>query len=425
MEPAFLVARAPSGPIAWLDGNDGSGLGRYSFLGLHPVETRLLSFNDPDPLSFFDHLEEDCLKALACIEMPASWPLQDLSPYRIPRWIGAIAYDLAWLMPSAFRLRASPRHFRFAPLAIFHRFESLLIFDAFDGSLWLFGASEPACRWLEAEVHALMKRTPQEAPISLELIECEARERHAQAIGFAFEQIRDGIVYEINLARRWRALARGPSLPRRLALVARTESPVPLGALIESDGLALISRSMERFLRWDRGQGFLEVRPIKGTLSSDLVAFERAAAILPTDPKEHAEHAMVVDVVRNDLALVSVPGSVRVRDAFRVEPYRHLHHLVSTVCSRARPDLRLRELIVALFPPASVTGAPKPSAIELIEQLEGFARGFYCGAIGAIDHGGGVDFSVAIRTFQVFPCEPETHEVVYFAGGGIVEASQV
>jgi anthranilate/para-aminobenzoate synthase component I len=180
---------------------------------------------------------------------------------------------------------------------------------------------------------------------------------------------------------------------------------------------AVLGRSMERFLRFRASDRALWTSPIKGTVArqGDGAAEENA---LRTNPKEHAEHAMVVDLMRNDLSRVSETGSVRVEDAFSVLPFAGLLHLISTVRGQARADLTFSRLIESTFPPGSVTGTPKESAMALIEQLEPSTRGIYTGAVGFVDRTGGLSLSVAIRTAVI-----SAGEVEYFAGGGIVWGS--
>ncbi|MCB9534602.1 MAG: chorismate-binding protein, partial [Myxococcales bacterium] len=118
---------------------------------------------------------------------------------------------------------------------------------------------------------------------------------------------------------------------------------------------------------------------------------------------------------RNDLARVAKVGGVKVVDPLRVEPYAGLHHLVTTVRAETRPDVGLREVLAATFPPGSITGAPKVAAVECIEREEPFARGVYCGAYGFVSRSGRLSLAVAIRTAVI-----EGNRVRYFAGGGIV-----
>ena len=174
---------------------------------------------------------------------------------------------------------------------------------------------------------------------------------------------------------------------------------------------------MERFIHWDATSRCLVTRPIKGTIRREPTD-DGASERLRADPKERAEHSMIVDLMRNDLGRVAQVGTVKVEAPLVVEPFTGLYHLVSTVRCLTRPEVTLSDILEATFPPGSVTGAPKIRALEIIEGLEQHPRGVYCGAIGFIDHEGGLSLAVAIRTAAV-----RRGEVHYWAGGGIVEAS--
>ncbi len=174
-------------------------------------------------------------------------------------------------------------------------------------------------------------------------------------------------------------------------------------------GVAVASASPELFLRVDGRD--VETRPIKGT------AADRDA--LAASGKDHAENLMIVDLARNDLGRACEYGSVRVPSLFDIEPHPGLHHLVSTVRGRLRKDVSLGALVRATFPPASVTGAPKPRVLQAIEQLEPVRRGVYCGAIGWIDGDRGrAELAVAIRTFTI-----ARGRTSLGVGGGIVADS--
>ena len=206
------------------------------------------------------------------------------------------------------------------------------------------------------------------------------------------ELIRAGDCYQVNLARR----LTGPPLdPPALWSAVQSGNPAP-HAMFWRDGrgLAIVSASPERFLRID-GRA-VETRPIKGTAAR--------AAPLRASKKDHAENVMIVDLARNDLGRVCVPGSIHVPELCRVEAHPGLVHLVSTVRGELQPNVGLGELLRATFPPASITGAPKPRVMQAIEDLEPVRRGVYCGALGWFDadrdRG---DFAVAIRTFACTP----------------------
>jgi anthranilate/para-aminobenzoate synthase component I len=195
---------------------------------------------------------------------------------------------------------------------------------------------------------------------------------------------------------------------------------VPFGIYLDAGDRTLLGRSMERFLAWSRASARLETRPIKGTVAAENTPETRADAgqRLRADPKEHAEHTMVVDLMRNDLGKLAVPGTVVVEDAFVVEPFARLSHLVSTISCTTRAGLGITDVLEATFPPGSVTGTPKRRAIELIEALERDSRGIYCGAYGCLARNGDLSLAVAIRSAVIHDGSLEYH-----AGGGIVSAS--
>jgi len=198
----------------------------------------------------------------------------------------------------------------------------------------------------------------------------------------------------------------------------RSRQPVPHGAFLDTGDFAVLVNSPERFLRLSGDA--VETRPIKGTRPrGETPAADRALVRgLLCDPKERAEHVMIVDLERNDLGRVCRPGSVAVSSFLEVESFATLHHLVSTVRGRLRPDAGLEELLRATFPGGSITGAPKIRAMEVIAELEARPRGIYTGAFvrcrGPRDLDSAIAIRVAVARDGVF---------TYHAGGGIVADS--
>ena len=395
---AGLARARPRPAIAWLDGDGSSPLGTRSYVGIGTTRA----------LGSWDEIAT-ALDALARTASPSGPALVRTAPAATL----ALSYDLAWSMPLG--LRAPERLARDRTTgAWILAHDATLAIDHARGEAFLVGEDEPALDRLEAALQA--------APLphaSLGPITAEAGAPHLDAIGRALEAITRGDLYQVNLARAFRARLEGD--PLALALAMRRASPVPLGLYLEgpvASGRALVMRTMERFLALDAATRRLETRPIKGTRPRAEGEDARVEADLLADEEERAEHAMIVDLMRNDLGRVATAGSVVVREAMRVEPYARLSHLVSVVEATARPDVTLGALLEATFPPGSVTGAPKLAAIEHIEALEREARGFYTGAAGAIGRDGSLSLAVSIRTAQI-----DRGEVRYFAGGGIVEAS--
>jgi para-aminobenzoate synthetase len=245
-----------------------------------------------------------------------------------------------------------------------------------------------------------------------------SREHYLEDIEACREALLAGESYELCLTNRVEAEVGADPLDlyRRL----RRANPAPFGAYLRFGGLAVLSSSPERFLAVDRA-GRVEVRPIKGTSRRDPDPDEdaRLAARLAADEKNRAENLMIADLLRNDLGRVCEPGSVEVPALMAVESYETVHQLVTTVRGRLRADRSALEAIGACFPPGSMTGAPKRRTTEILDRLEGSARGVYSGAIGYLGLGGACDLSVAIRTIVL-----AAGHATIGAGGAIVLQSE-
>jgi para-aminobenzoate synthetase component I len=230
------------------------------------------------------------------------------------------------------------------------------------------------------------------------------------------ERIRDylaaGDVYQVNLARRHVARIAAPGDALALYQALAEVAPAPYGALIEADGVTVISGSPERFLAsaGDR----VETRPIKGTRPR----MPGGAEDLATADKDGAEHLMIVDLERNDLGRIAETGSVRVDELGYVVELPALYHKVSRVSAKPRAGIGYGALLRATFPGGSITGAPKVRAMQLIDELEPARRGPYCGAFGFFGANGAFDLAIAIRIGVLVGRELRVH-----VGGGIVADS--
>lgn len=244
-----------------------------------------------------------------------------------------------------------------------------------------------------------------------------APEHYLELITQCQNEIRSGETYEVcltNLATVDRTI--DPSSTYR---VLRRISPTPYSALLDFPGIAVLSASPERFLRIE-ADGTVESKPIKGTRPRGRTAAEDAALRdgLRASEKDRSENLMIVDLVRNDLSRVCVPGSVHVPALFDVETYAAVHQLVSTVRGTLRPDVGAVDCVRAAFPGGSMTGAPKLRTMEIIDKLEDGPRGVYSGAIGYLSPTGAADLSVVIRTLVA-----TEHQVSFGIGGAIVALS--
>jgi anthranilate synthase component 1 len=200
--------------------------------------------------------------------------------------------------------------------------------------------------------------------------------------------------------------------------VLRTTNPSPYMYLLRLDGFDIVGSSPEALVTVRDGRA--TTHPIAGTRWRGVDAEEDALLEkdLLADAKERAEHVMLVDLGRNDLGRVCKPGTVRVVEFFRVERYSHVMHIVSTVTGELRADRTAFDAVTACFPAGTLSGAPKPRAMELIEELEPTRRGLYGGVVGYLDFAGDADTAIAIRTALI------RDGVAYVqAGGGIVADS--
>jgi para-aminobenzoate synthetase component I len=254
-------------------------------------------------------------------------------------------------------------------------------------------------------------------PAGLELRSSFTHRGYLDALTRVREYIIAGDIFQANLSQRFEApLTTAPfALYQRL----REINPAPFAAFLEFGDLTVASASPERFLRLDTAHQ-VEARPIKGTRPRGVYPAHDAALgrALQESTKDRAENLMIVDLMRNDLSRVSLPGSVRVPELFALERYATVHHLVSTVTSTLEPGRDAIDLLCATFPGGSITGAPKVRAMEIIAELEPSRRGVYCGSIGYLSLTGAMDASIVIRTFQAV-----NGRVYFSAGGGIVADS--
>jgi para-aminobenzoate synthetase / 4-amino-4-deoxychorismate lyase len=214
------------------------------------------------------------------------------------------------------------------------------------------------------------------------------------------ENIRSGDIYQLNLTFKTRFKLAGSPLTFFADL--RQKQRVLYGGIVDTGAMTVLSASPELFIAQDGRK--IATRPMKGTASRRGIIAEDAEQRreLATDIKQRAENLMIVDLMRNDLGRVAQTGSVSVSDLFTVETFKTLHQLTSGVEAKLKDDVGLTDLLQAIFPPGSITGAPKIRAMELIRELETEPRGVYCGAIGHVSPEGNSLFNVAIRTPVVF-----------------------
>ncbi|MGZ8764279.1 MAG: anthranilate synthase component I family protein [Acidimicrobiia bacterium] len=323
-------------------------------------------------------------------------------------WAGFLAYDLGRSIERVVPRTAPTSH----PDLVLARFDARLVLDP-GGSVRIDGDPESEAAVRLRAAYASAPDIPRiKRPDLGRWWSSLDRDAFADRVRVIRELLVAGECYQVNLTRR--LTCDRPADPVALFAALAVDNPAPYGALIRLAGVSLVSASPECFLRW-RGP-VVETRPIKGTAPTE--------AALEASVKDRAENVMIVDLARNDLGRVSVPGSIQVPELFRIEEHPGLFHLVSTVRARRRVDVGPAELLRATFPPASVTGAPKPRVLQAIEDLEPVRRWAYCGALGWIDtERDAGDLAVAIRTFTITGAGSDAGETTLGVGAGIVADS--
>ncbi len=417
-ESAFVHLYGASRNAFWLDSSRGGERGRFSFMGdaggpLGAVATYDVAAGavrvaragrvEIREGSIFDFLAAELGRfEVDALDLPFGFDCG---------FAGYLGYELKAECGGAAAHRAS------TPDAAFVLADRLIAFDHGEGRTHLLSLT-PDDPWLAATAGRLANLpAPADTLPARDRLGLEprrSRRLYRRDVEACKRYLAMGHSYEICLTNRFAGEVSAPPLDIYRAL--RRANPAPFSAYLRHGDLAVLSSSPERFLAVD-GQGVVEARPIKGTSRRGDTPGEdaRLAAALGEGAKFRAENVTIVDLMRNDLGRVCELGSVEVPELMRVESYETVHQLVSAVRGRLRPDLGAVDAVRACFPPGSMTGAPKLRTMEIIDELEGEARGVYSGAIGWFGRGGACDLSVAIRTIVV-----DGGQASVGAGGAIV-----
>ncbi len=438
---AFLkLARGRDNAFLLESVESGQARGRYSVIGLKPdmiwrcrdgkAEVNANALAEPDAFGPDDGGLKplDSLKRLirsVRIELPAELPPMAAGLF------GYLGYDMVRLME---RLPAQPRDVLGLPDAVLLRPTIVAIFDALRDEIIVVTPAWPDAALDAREVYecgiarlgetlANLKRAEQHSPPAKHTTPgtqtVRSNTTHADYLAKvekAREYIRAGDIFQVVPSQRFRRAF--PLPPFALYRALRRLNPSPFLYFLNFPGFAIVGSSPEILVRLREGQ--VTIRPIAGTRprgkteAEDKIQGEELLA----DPKECAEHLMLLDLGRNDVGRVAETGSVRVTDQFFIERYSHVMHIVSNVEGRLRKNLDAVDALIAGFPAGTLSGAPKLRAMEIIDELEKEKRGVYAGAVGYFAANGAMDTCIVLRTAVV-------KDGVMFvqAGGGVVADS--
>lgn len=410
---------------------DEARLGRHSFVACDPIHAVVVPAGEAAAAAAaFDSLR-GLLGDLRCATIPALPPFQGGVAGLVAYEFGLARLGLAAPQPAAAGV----------PLLALFVYDVVAAFDHESGRGWIISqgvpARGPAARRerAHARLDALLARLEADPPAAVsppaaplppgavhpleahpEVFSTRTPEHYCSMVHRGIDFVRAGDVFQVNLAQRFAVSASVD--PIALYLASRGVNAAPFAGFLDAGTCRIASMSPERFLQVERGT--VRMHPIKGTrrMTASPEADLYAGDDLGASGKDRAENVMIVDLVRNDLSKVCRPESVRVEALCRLERYRYVQHLVSIVSGKLRAGLTPLDALDAALPGGSVTGAPKHRACEIISELEGFARGAYCGSLGYVGFDGTADFNLLIRTFAA------TDGLVTFAaGGGITAAS--
>jgi len=438
LTPVTAWQRIASGPWSFLFESvvGGERVGRYSFVGSNPflaltargnsvtIETRdgeTRSIPNTDPLRELQSLLNDC----PGVALPGL-------PGFLGGAVGFAGYDVIRYTEN---LPNIPEDDRELPDLAFAFYDSMVVFDHIRKVIFVtaladlrHGDTEEAraraeerldilCRQLAftggdvslADVDLTVEPAPQVQSNFTENSFCQAVER-------CREYIRAGDVFQVVISQR--LSCQSPAKPLDIYRALRMVNPSPFMFLLQTPDTHLAGSSPEIMVRVDQGE--TTIRPLAGTRPRGKSPAEDKAleSDLLADPKERAEHVMLIDLARNDIGRVAEYGSVKLTDVMVVERYSHVMHITSNVSGMLRPELSAVEALRAGLPAGTVSGAPKVRAMEIIDEIEPHKRGPYGGAVGYFDFCGNMDTCIALRTLVI-----RNGRIDIQAGAGIVADS--
>lgn len=415
----------------------GEKVGRYSFLGADPflqieASGNRVTIRRPEKTETFDSADplqdlERLITGHRSVQLPG-----------LPRFCGgAVGYAGYDTVRYCERLPNAPTDDRHIPDLWFGFFDRMVMFDHINKTILVVALARTDTGDLRAEYDRVAKRIDelcarlQSGSSGLTLTDIDltdqtpitnvgrsnfTRESFCTAVGKCQEYIKAGDIFQVVISQRWELDTTAKPLDIYRAL--RVVNPSPFMFLVQTPATDLVGSSPEIMVRVE--DGLTTIRPLAGTRrrGKDEADDQRLAAELLADPKERAEHVMLVDLARNDLGRVSKYGSVRISDVMHVERYSHVMHITSNATGILAEGKTSLDALRAGLPAGTVSGAPKVRAMQIIDELEPHRRGPYAGAVGYIDFTGNMDTCIALRTLVM-----QGGKAYIQAGAGIVADS--
>jgi len=333
-------------------------------------------------------------------------------------WFVYLGYELVAQIETCLQLPAADT---LLPTAIATRFATAVIVDHETGITCVVGESgkdEAVCA-IVADIDTLPDAgNSSETDLKVISVGEAEPQQYLDAVARIHEYIREGDVFQVNLSRQWDIELQQAVDTATLFDQLGVHNPSPFSGLASWADTAIISSSPERLV--SVRDGLVETRPIAGTRprsdsqQADIAYSEELLA----HPKERAEHIMLIDLERNDLGRLCVPGTIEVNELMVLESYAHVHHIVSNVRGRLRENISPGDVIRAVFPGGTITGCPKVRCMEIIAELEQQLRGAYTGSMGYINRDGSMDLNILIRSIV-----SHGKHLQFRAGAGIVADS--
>lgn len=421
--PNLVNSQQLGNQFVWFD-QSGNSASRYSMLLPHPIAS--LRSNQDDVwlddikvnASFADathSLHQLASNALRKAVRPSDTRLLDTLPFHLGL-AGYLAYDVGH---NAYQLSFNKTGYS-TPTAQVGLFLEALIVDHQNQCAHYLSLSNMPNRL--AQIKQLVSQTQSNNELPFTLLSPLQADTTYQQYERAFSAVQEHLVagnaYQINLCQRWQAYYEGS--PLALYQQLRVLNQAPFSSYIPTRHGAVLCHSPERFIQVN--DRVVETKPIKGTMPRGQNPHTDSinANALSSSEKDRAENLMIVDLLRNDLSKHCVEHSVTVPELFALESYRNVHHMVSTIRATLKPECSPLTLLFQAFPGGSITGAPKKSAMQIIDQLESSRRHIFCGTIFYCDSRDHMDSAICIRTLLA-----EKGRLFAWAGGGITVSSNV